>query len=174
MRCKELGKAEEHGHGKPKAPKTKQVWRPPKVKSQVQSAEASVNMVFMLPSEFSALQIEDSSQEEESARLTLDPQQAVFEKPIGNDHFHLKALYINGFINGKSLSKMLVDGGVAVNVVPMTTYRKIRKLPGELIKTNMTLRDYGGRSSEVSGVTTVEVTVGSKTLPTTFFVIEGK
>ena len=38
----------------------------------------------------------------------------------------------------------------------------------------MTLRDYGGRSSEVSGVTTVEVIVGSKTLPTTFFVIEGK
>ena len=48
---------------KSKETKTKQVWRP-KVKSQVQSAEASVNMVFMLPSEFSALQIEDSSQEE--------------------------------------------------------------------------------------------------------------
>ena len=144
------------------------------MKSQVQLAEASVNMVFMLPSEFLALQIEDSSQEEESARLTLDPQQAVFEKPIGSDHLHLKALYINGFINGKPASKMLVDGGAAVNMMPMTTFRKIGKLPEELIKTNMTLRDYGGRSSEVSGVTTVEVTVGSKTLPTTFFVIEGR
>ena len=98
----------------------------------------------------------------------------MFEKPIGNDHLHLKTLYINGFINGKPLSKMLVDGGPAVNMMPMTAYRKIGKLRGELIKTNMTLRDYGGRSSEVSGVTTVEVTVGSKILPTTFFVIEGK
>ena len=98
----------------------------------------------------------------------------MFEKPIGNDHLHLKALYINGFINDKPSSKMLVDGGATVNVMPMTTYRKIGKLPEELIKTNMTLRDYGGHSSEVSGVTTVEVTAGSKTLPTTFFVIEGK
>ena len=56
----------------------------------------------------------------------------------------------------------------------MTTYKKIGTLTEELIKANMTLRDYGGRSSEISGVTTVEVTVGSKTLPTTFFVIEGK
>ena len=69
---------------------------------------------------------------------------------------------------------MLVDGGAVVNVMPMTTFRKIGKLPEELTNTNMTLRDYGGRSSEVSGVTTVEVTVGSKTLTTIFFVIEGK
>ena len=115
-------------------------------------------MVFMLPSEFSALQIEDPIQEEESARLTLDPQQAVFEKPIGNDHLRLKALYINGFINGKPSSKMLIDGGAAVNVIPMTTYRKIGKLPEELIKTNMTLRDYGGRNSEAVTLTgTLEV-----------------
>ena len=63
----------------------------------------------------------------------------MFEKPIGNDHLHLKALYINGYINGKPSSKMLVDGGAAVNVMPMTTYRKIGKLLEELIKTNMTL-----------------------------------
>ena len=81
MRCKELGRIGRHNHDKPEEPKTKLVWRP-KVKSQVQSAEASVNMVFMLPSEFSALQIKDSSQEEESIRLTLDPQQAMFENRL--------------------------------------------------------------------------------------------
>ena len=119
----------------------------------------------------SFLHYKSKIQVKRKSQLTLDPQQAMFEKPIGNDHLHLKA---NGFINGIPSSKMLVDGGAAVNVMPMTTYRKIGKLPEELIKTNMTLRDYGGRSSKVSGVTTVEVTVGSKTLPTTFFVIEGK
>ena len=106
--------------------------------------------------------------------MTLDPQQAVFEEPIGTYYLHFKALYINGYINGKPSSKILVDSGTAVNVMPMTTFRKIGKLAEELIKTNMTLRCYGSRSSEVSGVTMVEVTVGSKTLPTTFFVIEGK
>ena len=78
-----------------------------------------------------------------------------------------------GYINGKPSSKMLVNRGATVNVMPMTTFRKIGKLPEELIKTNMTLRDYGGRNLEVNGVTTVEVTVGSKTLLTTIFVIEG-
>ena len=140
----------------------------------MQSTEAAVSMVFVLPRELCALEIGEQQEEEESARLVLDPQQAVFDKPIGTDHLLLKALYVNGYINGKPSSKMLVDGGAAINVRSMTTFRKIGKLLEELIKTNMTLRDYGGRSSEVSGVTSVEVTVGSKTLPTTFFVIEGK
>ena len=86
----------------------------------------------------------------------------------------MKALYVNGYINGKPSSKLLIDGGAAVNVMSMTTFRKICKLPKELIKTNMTLADYGGCSSDVSGVTTIEITVGSKTLPTTFFFIDGK
>ena len=61
-----------------------------------------------------------------------------------------------------------------MNVMSMTTFRKIGKIPEELIKTNMTLRNYEGRNSKVNGMTTIEVTIGSKTLPTTFFVIEGK
>ena len=124
MKCKEIGKTAQQNHDRPEGSKDRRVWRP-KVKSQEQSAEASINMVFMLPSEFCALQIEDSNQEEESARLTLDPQQAVFDKPIGIDHVYLKALYVNGYINGKPSGKMLIDGGAAVNVVPMTTFRKI-------------------------------------------------
>ena len=131
-------------------------------------------MVFILPREFYAREIDRSNEEEQSARLVLDPQQVVFEKTTGIDHFHLRVLCVNGFINGKPSSKMLDDGGAVVNVMLMTTFRKISKLPEELIQTNKTLRDYGDRSSEVSGVTTVEVTVGSKTLPTTFFLIEGR
>ena len=169
LRCREINNTFQRHDDK--RPKTKKVWKP-KVKTQVQVPEASVNMVFMLPKEFCTMSIEDAS-EEESAKLVLDPQQAIFEKP-DLDYLHLKALYVSGFVNGKPISKMLIDGGAAVNVMPMATFKKIGKTPEELVKTNMTLRGYEGKSSEVRGVTNVEVTIGSKTLPTTFFVIDGK
>ena len=38
----------------------------------------------------------------------------------------------------------------------------------------MILRDYGGRIVAAKGVLNVELTIGSKTLPVTFFVIDGK
>ena len=59
----------------------------------------------------------------------------------------MRTLYINGFINGKHARKMLNGGRAAFNVMMMDTFRKISKLPEELIKTNITLWDYGGRSS---------------------------
>ena len=43
-----------------------------------------------------------------------------------------------------------------------------------LIKTNMVLKDFGGNPSENKGVLNVVLTIGSKTVPTTFFVIDGK
>ena len=58
--------------------------------------------------------------------------------------------------------------------MPMSTYRKFGGTPEELIKTNVTLKDYGGGMKEVSGGAVMEVTVGSKTIPTAFFIFEGK
>ncbi len=135
---------------------------------------ASVNMVFTLPTEFGARQADVDEVEEESAKLILSPEQAVFEKPEGTDNRHLKPLYVNGYVNGKPMSKMMVDGGAAVNLMPYATFRKLGRNAEDLIKTNMVLKDFGGNPSETKGVLNVELTVGSKTIPTTFFVIDGK
>jgi hypothetical protein len=68
---------------------------------------ALVNMVFMLPAEFRAKQADVDEVEEASARLVLSPEQAVFEKLEGTENRHLKPLYINGYVNGKPMSKMI-------------------------------------------------------------------
>nr|AAU44286.1 putative polyprotein [Oryza sativa Japonica Group] len=172
-----------------KKTKTKQEWR---VKSTVTTADeveadkakrllkgkaiasASVNMVFTLPAEFEARQADVDDVEEISARLVLSPEQAIFEKPEGTGNRHLKPLYINGFVNGKPMSKMMVDRGAAVNLMPYATFRKLSRNPDDLIKNNMVLKDFGGNPSETKGVFNVEQTVDSKTVPTTFFVIDGK
>nr|AAN04942.1 Putative retroelement [Oryza sativa Japonica Group]AAP52923.1 retrotransposon protein, putative, unclassified [Oryza sativa Japonica Group] len=73
---------------------------------------ASVNLVFTLTAEFGAEQADVDEVEEASARLVLSLEQAVFEKPKGTDNRHLKPLYINGYVIGKPMSKMMVDVGL--------------------------------------------------------------
>jgi hypothetical protein len=55
------------------------------------------------------------------------------------------------FVDGKSMTKMLVDVGVAVNLMPYTTFHKLRKGPGNLLKTDMMLKDFGGNASKTRG-----------------------
>jgi hypothetical protein len=68
---------------------------------------------------------------------------------------------------------MFVDGGVAVNLMPYTMFRKLGKGPEDLLETNMMLKDFGGNASKTRGAVNAELTIESKTLPTTFFVIDG-
>ena len=51
---------------------------------------------------------------------------------------------MKGFVDGKPMTKMLVDGGAAVNLMPYTTFRKLGKGPEDLLKTDMMLREFGG------------------------------
>ena len=45
------------------------------------------------------------------------------------------------------MSKMLVDGGASVNLMPYTTFCKPGKGLGDLIETDMMLKDFGGNAS---------------------------
>jgi hypothetical protein len=56
------------------------------------------------------------------AQLML-AKQATFDKPSKNRH--MRPLYLRGYVNGKPLTKMFVDSGPAVNVMPYTTFRKL-------------------------------------------------
>ena len=49
------------------------------------------------------------------------------------------------------MSKMLVDGGASINLMPYTTFRKLDKGPGDLIETDMMLKDFGGNASKTWG-----------------------
>jgi hypothetical protein len=86
----------------------------------------------------------------------------------------LKALYLKGYINGQPINKMLVDTGVAVNIMSYSVLRRLGRSTGDLIKTNVTLSDLSGQTSEAQGVPSVDLTMGSKTVPTSFFVINNK
>ena len=69
---------------------------------------------------------------------------------------------------------MLVDGDTSINLMPYTTFCKLGKGPRDLIETDMMLKDFGGNASKTRGAMNIELTIGSKTLLTTFFVIDEK
>jgi hypothetical protein len=86
----------------------------------------------------------------------------------------LKALYLKGYINGQPVNKMLVDTGEVVNIVPCSVLHRLGHSTGDLIKTNVTLSDFNGQTSEAQGILNVDLTVGGKTVPTYFFVITAR
>ena len=131
-----------------------QVWRANRTADRGQPS-ANIQMAFLLPSEFRApayqevyLDFDESENEEIVAKLIVI-QQAIFDKPV--KHRHLKALYVKGFIDGKPMNKMLVDGGASMNLMPYTTFHKLGKGPGDLIETDMMLMDFGGNASKTRG-----------------------
>jgi hypothetical protein len=70
------------------------------------------------------------------------------------------------------MGRILVDCGVAGNIMPLSVFSKLNRKESELMKTKRGLRGFSGEISEAYGVIFMELTVGSKTMPTTFFVID--
>src|SRR5688572_1243276 len=158
-----------------------QVWRTKRNgrgghESAGDESAADIGMVFILPMEFMtpADQQEISAIEEQTAQLALEPMMATFEKPEDDKRQHLKALFLKGHVNGRPLTRLMVDGGAAVNIMPYAVLRKLGKSDDDLTKTDMMLKDFESNVSNARGALCVDLTIGSKTLPTTFFIINGK
>jgi len=98
----------------------------------------------------------------------------VFEKPTNDERQHLKALFVKDKVDGQPVSKILFDGGATINIMHYVMYQKLGKGDKDLTKTDMMLKDFEGNVSPAKGVVCVELTISSKTLPTTFFIINGK
>jgi hypothetical protein len=125
-----------------------------------------VNMVFIIPEEFHA-------PEKEVATLALGAERAIFEKPIETGK-HKKLLFIRGHLDGAPMGRMLFDGGASVNIMPWTVFERLGHKEKDLKKPNLSLRGFAGESAEAKGIVCKEVTVGSKTIPMAFFVVDVK
>ena len=94
----------------------------------------------------------------------------MFQKPKEPG---LKALYMRGHINGKLISRILVDDGAIVNLIPYSLFKKLGGKDKQLIKMNMMVSGVGGGGPiSARAVASMELTIGSKTLAITFFVSE--
>jgi len=109
-------------------------------------------MVFMLPMEFLAPSSDDELEfSDQIAQLALDPMTAIFENPADDERQHLKALFVKGRVDGQPMTKILIDGGATINIMPYAVYRKHGKEHEDLTKTDMMLKDFEGNVSPVKG-----------------------
>jgi hypothetical protein len=67
---------------------------------------------------------------------------------------------------------MLVNGGTDVNLMPYSVFKKLGRKDNELVKTKPTINGLGGNPMEAWDVIFIELTVGSKSLATAFFVVK--
>jgi hypothetical protein len=102
------------------------------------------------------------------AQFDFGPKEAAFIKPKESVN-HLKPLFMRDHIDEVPIGKMLEVGGVTMNLISYSLYRKLGKQDDELVKTNMTLRGVGSESSiKAKGVTSVESTIWTKTIAALF------
>jgi hypothetical protein len=135
------------------------------LKWSTRGATLDVDMVFVIPKEFRA------PDDNGVAQLCIGVEQEVFEKPA-RVREHLKPLYIKGHLDSTPVGRMMVDGGASVNIMPVTVFEKLGHTEGDLKQTNMSLNGFFGEPAEAKGIISKELTVGSKTLPTAFFIVD--
>jgi hypothetical protein len=75
-----------------------------------------INMVFTMPIEFRGV-------DKEIAQMCLGPKEAMFKKPELSQH--LKSLYIQSHIDGRPISRMLINGGTVINLMSYSVFKKL-------------------------------------------------
>jgi hypothetical protein len=113
-----------------------------------------VRMVFMIPVEFRALK-------ENVTELELGTERAMFKKPE-NLGAHMKPLFIWGHLDGTLIRHMLIDGGASINILPLSLFKKLSCVEGELKCTNLSLSIFAGDPMEVKGIIYKELMAGRK------------
>jgi hypothetical protein len=74
--------------------------------------------------------------------MCLSPKETVFRKPEESSQ-HLKSLYVRGHIDGKLISRILINGGVVINLMLYSVFKKLGRKDDELVKTNLMLNSVG-------------------------------
>jgi len=101
-------------------------------------------------------------------------QKASLEKPNDSMKIHHKPLFIQGKFDDIRVNKVLVDGGVAVNLMPQSLLKRIGKCDGDLKPNNIVLSNYKGKTGFSVGTLQVNLTIGSVTSTTLVMVVPSK
>jgi hypothetical protein len=123
-----------------------------------------VNMVFTIPAEF-CVPMKDVME------LALGAERAMFKK-LGNPGTHMKPLFIWEHLNFMPVG--LMDGGASVNILPLSLFKKLGHIEGDLKHTNLSPSSFAGDPTEAKGIICKELKVASKTVPTAFFMVDVK
>ncbi|XP_059627699.1 uncharacterized protein LOC132270540 [Cornus florida] len=84
----------------------------------------------------------------------------------------LKPLYLKVLIEGRPLSRVLVDNGSVLNIIPINVTRKLGKTAEDVIPSDVAISGFTGGSVETQRILSLELIVGDITTMTAFFIVE--
>ncbi|CAL8135844.1 unnamed protein product [Prunus armeniaca] len=152
--------------------------------NQRKPKEVSMNMVLVLPSEFSAPRGQTNGLDNDVAEEQLDQRpktkeellavafNEVIPKDEPNKYRHLKPLYISTHVEGVPVSKVFVDCGATVNILPYSLMKKLDKSKEDLIPSDVVMSSFVGDKSKTIGVLPLKITVADQTRVAAFYVVE--
>ena len=100
------------------------------------------------------------------------PHKAILENPSMEMMRHIKPLYVIAHLNGRPVSKVLIDNGSAINVMPLRMLRALGRSINDLIETEAIVYAFIGEVSKTLGILPIDITIGIKTVLFAFFVID--
>ena len=65
---------------------------------------------------------------------------------------HIKPLYVRAHLNGRLVSKVMIDNGSMVNVMPLRMFRPLGKSISDLIETEVVVFAFIGEVSKTLGI----------------------
>ena len=84
---------------------------------------------------------------------------------------HIKPLYVRDHFNGRPVSKVLIDNGSAINVMPLKMLKALGRSISDLIETEVALSAFTREVSKTLGILPIDITIGNKIALSGFFMI---
>ncbi|KAM2620250.1 hypothetical protein TB1_036299 [Malus domestica] len=113
----------------------------------------------------------ESTTKDDSLKATLAE---LFPRSSSAKLHHLKPLYVTAHIEGYPVSKVFVDCGATVNIMPLNIMKALRRSNDELIPSGITMSSFVGDKSQTKGVLPLTVNIAGRTHMTSFFVVDSK
>ena len=98
----------------------------------------------------------------------------LFPRSSAADLRHLKPLYVTAHIEGYPVSKIFVDCGATVNIMPVSVMQALHRSHDELIPSGITMSSFVGDKSRTKGVLPLEVSIAGRNHMTAFFIVDSK
>ncbi|KAM1203915.1 hypothetical protein ACFX2J_019672 [Malus domestica] len=75
----------------------------------------------------------------------------IFPRSSSTNLHYLKSLYVTAHIEGYPVSKIFVNYGATINIMPVTIMKALRRSNDELIPTGITMSSFVGDKSQIKG-----------------------
>ena len=85
---------------------------------------------------------------------------------------HINPWYIRAHLNGKLVFMVLIDNGSVVNVMPLRMLISMGRSISDMIETEVVVSTFTEEVSKTLGILPIDITIGSKTALSVFFVID--